>query len=569
MESFQNETELISKFREDGAYLSWVMALYLDRNDVVELATDSLTDGKDDKKIDFIDLDIGNSKITIAQGYYACKMKDEAPANKAADMNTALAWMYSGELEKIPEYLREIIKNCREAIDNDEISVIELVYVHNLPESDNCRKELNTIQQHHSKVFETKKIDIQVKELGRESIENMYTSKESQIIVKDMLTIEGEPLFTESAAGWDAYVFSITGKWLYDMYKLYGEDLFSANYRGFLGVGKRKKINNAIKQTAESEANNFWVFNNGITILTLEVDSSKKSETVITGMSIINGAQTTGSLSSIEDGKIGNLENVKVLCRIIKCNNPSLIPLIVKANNTQNEIASWDTYSNDAEQRVLKEKFAEYGKEYSLKRGFDEIKDCLGIYSVAQPTLAFEGNYQEASRGKNNIFLKNSLYTSVFRKKTARHLLLIYTLSKAVANLKYDIKQNSLNDTVLEDDKVKVSLFRNLKFKMFFVSMIADCLQAIVSFNVDKSKIAFSDTFAKEELESQINIWYFFVDSVLTMLIAKLGDEDINDYIDDKNKYNELASDVCTLLKISYKSNPVEYNKLKDVLWAG
>ena len=185
-----------------------------------------------------------------------------------------------------------------------------------------CRKELNTIQQHHSKVFETKKIDIQVKELGRESIENMYTSKESQIIVKDMLTIEGEPLFTESAAGWDAYVFSITGKWLYDMYKLYGEDLFSANYRGFLGVGKRKKINNAIKQTAESEANNFRVFNNGITILTLEVDSSKKSETVITGMSIINGAQTTGSLSSIEDGKIGNLENVKVLCRIIKCNNP-------------------------------------------------------------------------------------------------------------------------------------------------------------------------------------------------------------------------------------------------------
>ena len=34
------------------------MALYLDRNDVYELATDSLTDGKDDKKIDFIDLDI-------------------------------------------------------------------------------------------------------------------------------------------------------------------------------------------------------------------------------------------------------------------------------------------------------------------------------------------------------------------------------------------------------------------------------------------------------------------------------------------------------------------------------
>jgi len=534
LEAFNKEEDLITKFKEDGAYLSWVMALYLDRNDVHELATDSLTDGKDDKKIDFIDLDIGNSKITIAQGYYARKMKDEAPSNKAADMNTALAWLYSGDLSKIPEYLREIIKNCREAIDNDEIAVIELVYVHNLPESDNCRKELNTIQQHQAKIFEMKSIDIQVKELGRESIENLYTSKESQIIVKNSIDILGKPMFTEEAEGWDAYVFSVTGKWLYDIYKLYGEDLFSANYRGFLGVGKRKKINNAIKQTAESESENFWVFNNGITILTLDIDNTKEEKTIITGMSIINGAQTTGSLSSVEDSKIGNLEKVKVLCRIIKCTNPGLIPLIVKANNTQNEITSWDTYSNDAEQKVLKEKFAQYGKEYSLKRGFDEIKDCLGIYSVAQPTLAFEGNYQEASRGKNNIFLKNSLYTSVFSQKSARHLLLIYTLSKAVANLKYDIKQKSLGDVVLDDDKIKASLFRNLKFKMFFISMIADCLEAITPFNVDKSKIAFNEVFSKEGLDIQIDKWSFFVDSVLTTLIAKLGSEDINDYIDDK-----------------------------------
>lgn len=46
LEKFKHEKNLIEKFREENAYLCWVMALYLDRNDVDELATDNLTDGK-------------------------------------------------------------------------------------------------------------------------------------------------------------------------------------------------------------------------------------------------------------------------------------------------------------------------------------------------------------------------------------------------------------------------------------------------------------------------------------------------------------------------------------------
>lgn len=102
IEKFKAEIELKNKFGEGNAYLCWVMALYLDRNDVVGLATDDLTDGKNDKKIDFVDLDIGNGKITLAQGYYSQKDRDEAPANKASDMNTAIAWLLSGNIYEIP-----------------------------------------------------------------------------------------------------------------------------------------------------------------------------------------------------------------------------------------------------------------------------------------------------------------------------------------------------------------------------------------------------------------------------------------------------------------------------------
>lgn len=570
IEKFNKETVLKDKLKEDSAYLCWVMALYLDRNDVFELATDSLTDGKNDRKIDFVDLDIGNGKITLAQGYYSKKDRDEAPANKASDMNTAIAWLLSGDISVIPSYMRSIIIECREAISNNEISIIDAVYVHNLPESKNCKNELRTIEIHQSKLFEQYNIEVVSHELGRETIENLYVSKESQILVTDEIEIEGQPLFEESTEDWKAYVFSVSGRWLYNLFKSYGDDLFSANYRGFLGIGKRKKINNSIRQTVENEPNNFWVYNNGITILTLGLENAANENKKAIGISIINGAQTTGSISMVDESRVDNLVQMKVLCRVIKCENVKLIPNIVKANNTQNEITSWDRYSNDSIQICLREKFKSYNKDYSLKRGFDEMSDGIGIYTIAQPVLAFEGNYAEANRGKNNIFQNNYLYRSVFEEKSARHLLLVYSLAKAVDELKYEIKELvSTKDELKDDEEIQVSLFRNMKFKMFFISVIAECIEVIVDFKVDRKKIAFSEEFAKEEIELMKEYWKVFVNSVLSFMVAKMKKTDINKYISDKEQFKELCGDIKALFTVMKNTGQGTYDKLKDVLWQG
>ncbi|HAU86569.1 MAG TPA: hypothetical protein DCW90_14080 [Lachnospiraceae bacterium] len=84
---------------------------------------------------------------------YSSKHRDEAPANKAADLNTAVAWLVSGDLSVIPIELSNIMKECREAIEQDEISTIELIYVHNLSDSINCRRELETAAKHSEKHF--------------------------------------------------------------------------------------------------------------------------------------------------------------------------------------------------------------------------------------------------------------------------------------------------------------------------------------------------------------------------------------------------------------------------------
>jgi len=572
MEKFKTQEELINMYKEDGAYLCWVMALYLNQNDVFDLALTCLTDRSNDKKIDFIDLDLGLGKLSIAQGYYSQKEKDVSPSNKASDLNTAGAWLVSGSLDDIPEYLREIIKDCREAIDNDEVSIIELLYVHNLSESENCRKELETAAKHLETLLKSKSKDIEVgfQELGKSSIENLYIEKESQIIIKDPILIDSKPFHKEKSEDWEASLFSVSGKWLSKLYKDYGEKLFTANYRGFLGVGKRKKINNEIRQTGESNPKNFWVYNNGITILTHEINKDKiPNATEIKGISIINGAQTTGSIGMIENDEA--LKSIKVLCRIIKVTNPKIINNIVRANNRQNEITSWDIYANDEKQKSLQEKFAMYGKSYSLKRGFDDFNNGLGIYTVAQPTLAFEGNYNEANRGKNNIFLTNSVYKSVFSKETkARHLLLTYTLSKAIDQIKFQDKSElSRSDTISKSNQNKLKFFRNLKFKMFFIALIGNTLESFIDNKVDKKSATISQEWAKKPIDDIVDNWLLTVNSVLNILANQIAEDDINEYINDKDKFDDLSKKIATVISVVKLGNTSNYDSLKSMIWNG
>jgi hypothetical protein len=96
-------------------------------------------------------------------------------------------------------------------------------------------------------------------------------------------------------------------------------NIFSATVRDYLGSrSSDSNINNGIKQTTETEPENFWVFNNGVAILCHKIapKRTKSGATLsVRGMSIVNGAQTTGALGSLEKA----LPNTtKVLARLLK-----------------------------------------------------------------------------------------------------------------------------------------------------------------------------------------------------------------------------------------------------------
>ena len=552
-DAFLKQGELIKKFGEGAAYLLWSLSMYLDHGDIEELAAQALTDQPDDKKIDFLFFDLDEKRLVFAQGYYSKKNGEQAPANKAADLNTAAAWLISGDLKQVPQGLAEIIREARSALETGEVDSIELLYVHNLPESKNVLNELKTVETHLLKGLEKLNVRVSAVELGLEELEKVFVAKESQILVRDSISCPAKVHFEEAGPNWKAAVTSVPGEWLRSLFTKYREPLFSANYRGFLGVTKRKRINSGIKQTAENQPHNFWVFNNGVSILTLGY-KPKSDNLILNGLSIINGAQTTGSLASAKES------DTRVMVRIIECTDAETVKSIVRFNNTQNEITTWDQYSNTEEQKRIQQEIQQLGHSYSLKRGFAESLSGMGIELVAQPLLAFHGDFLTANRGKNGIFETTTAYNKAFQHRTARHIIFVYTLAKAIDHWNLELKQKRRDSTLIDVELQQLELFRSLKFKYFLMALIAGSLDSFIGKACKLDTIGFmpdTSNAKNKTLEELSDLWLPVVRAITGLLPAQLKGKDLSKTFSSQEELLTISEIMKGIIYITRNNLPL------------
>lgn len=563
LEIFRGEKELLERLDESKAYLVWVMSLYLDDSNIEELIEENLTDMTDDKKIDFIRLDLEKRKLVFVQGYYTKSIKDNAPANKASDLNTAAAWLTTGDIRKFPSILQEIIRNSRQAINNGEIETIELLYVHNCGESVPVESELKTAKDYLLKALEGKSITVSYKEIGYRETTRMYKDQASNMTIRDKVVCPAKVEYKENGNKWRAAILTVSGDWIRQVYNQYKDELFSANYRGFLGTTK-KRINSGIKNTAEKYPENFWAFNNGITILTSKfVEKGNKTE--LQGISIINGAQTSGSIGSLDLGV--KLTNVKILTRIIECEDPLLIADIVKYNNTQNRITSWDKFSNHPYQQEINREFKELGHDYSFKRGFKNMDSELGVENSMQPLVAFLGNYNDANRGRNSLFESDTAYKLAFEHVKARHILFVHCLNKCVYNIRYQNKikmKGSLPKS--QSDQQVWALFSTLKSKYFVVAAIGEVLTLLYSDLSDKKEISFMPDYAdskKHTINELVVLMQPLISSIINYIASYFRDKTLQDSLRDEKLLSNVGTHVQNIIGTVVASVP-ESQKMID-----
>lgn len=345
-------------------------------------------------------------------------------------------------------------------------------------------------------------------------------------------------------------MLTVSGQWLREQYNKYSGDLFSANYRGYLGHS-RQRINTGIKTTAEKAPKNFWAFNNGITILTTRIREDKAlAKTFLSGISIINGAQTTGSIGAIPLNV--NLSETKILTRVIECSDPETINAIVKFNNTQNKITAWDSFSNDPIQIQLQEEFKAMGYDYNIKRGFSNRESCLSVESALQPLLALSGKYKDANRSKTYLFESRSLYTEAFEHKSSRNLLFACCLNTCLQVIKSENRDlvESGQPNISDSDKKIRNVLAVIKFKSYIIAIIAESLCKLINTLSSPDRISFMPMVAKENVNNYGNLVGLIkpiVNLILPIIVSELGDDFYSKY-GDSSTVEVIASKVETSL---------------------
>lgn len=521
------EAESVLEPYGNNALPLFAVALHLGVEDLASFATDSLTDGPDDKKVDIIYIDEAEGIACVAQGMTAVDWgKPEAPANKASDLNTAVAWLLQQPIHTIPEKIRGHAELLRDGLAQGTITRLVFAYAHNAYESANVRRELEATRELVRGLELSQKCDIEIVELGLRSIQALHLASLGAIQVTDEIQFPASQYINETGEGWEAFVISVNGAALFDLFDKHNNALFSANLRDFLGARRATgNVNNTIRSTAESKAGVFYIFNNGITIVCKQAVHEDDILT-IHGISVVNGAQTTGAIHSA--GR-EHANEVAVLARIIVVHDETMIPDIVTANNTQNAIVAWDRRSNDPVQIRLSGEFGSKGINYIHRRDNSRTPAKSVIaYQIGQMLCAFGGNLQTAIRAKAEIFEVERTYNVVFPTTLGiGHVFVVQTLGWAYDAVKQDLKAKSASGSMTEIEQKQLELLNYPASKQFLIRVMGDLREEISGRRIEHpQEFAFKDEAISADGTEAVAAWIKVITAVLPIIVLGLPAEE-------------------------------------------
>ncbi|MFI5648813.1 AIPR family protein [Kitasatospora sp. NPDC051705] len=511
--------------------LLFALQLHQGIDDIHSVAAESLTDGGGDVSADLVHIDREGERLIIAQAYTAKDpgQKQSSKATKAQDLNTAVAWLLAGQPEALVPRMRPTGRAIDQAFRDGVIKEVQFWYVHNLPESDAVQAELDATARQVTNVLAQIYPGCGVErvlgvEIGVRTLYRWYEGSRSPILVTDELEVTVDGFFELGTGKWRALCTAVDTAWLQNLYWAHNDDgedrLFSANVRGFVGVkGRKGVINSAIRKTVEEQPENLFILNNGITALTrgitTEPDAAGRTRIKLDGISIVNGAQTTGAVSG--DTPRTQTEAAKVMIKFIVCEEPSLVEDVISTTNRQLATQAADFRSNDRTQLRLVREFRDDlgGIVYDGGRRTapSEISGVVPANRIVAVTAgkalaAFHGMPLVAANQSARIWSpEEKTYVQLFGEHTsARHLLFCYSLQRAVEDAKAEYREKCIKDPDLKGPEREVYDFFQIRGSIpLLISAVAECMEPILDHGItDPFALAFA---RRPQIDTAIRHW--------------------------------------------------------------
>lgn len=252
-------------------------------------------------------------------------------------------------------------------------------------------------------------------------------SRDSESVIKNLLTDMNDPIDTvsfssysqaelhsllrESATGprptidadiydwgsisepYTAFYGQVEAAQIAAWYHKHGVRLFDSNIRQFLGADS--EVNDAIRQTLQDQPQHFWYYNNGVTVLcetigkkTLGASTKKVGHFEFKEVSVVNGAQTVGTIGQVARDDPGSVADARVTVRFISLENcpPGFASDVTRGTNTQNRVERRDFVSLDPEQVRLADALTLEGIKYAIKSGSETPSPETG-FTVLDATV--------------------------------------------------------------------------------------------------------------------------------------------------------------------------------------
>ncbi len=504
--------------------LQMVDYFYYNKNIGEQDIRENFVDGSADGGIDYIFNK--DDVMYLVQGKTSEGLSYEDIRNIFFKMNTTINNFEKMKYDSYSEKLKSTYLNAYDDLsENKNITLVlftKTEFTENLKlKIDELKKE-DFLCNYNVEIYDAKDIEFKV----------MTISSDKEFIKKDSIKLSGAKNVLKY--GENGIIVNIKASSLKRLYaKHYNDGLFSYNLREHIS---QKNVDDGIENTIKREKDNFWFYNNGITIGCEDFDIDGYVLKLY-NFSIINGAQTTTKIG--ESKLIDNGYDFDIVCKVVKANDglndeSGFIMKISEASNSQKPIKARDLKANAREQKILQNKCAENKNSLAIeiKRGV-KPKNYYKVEKWQRVTNEYVGQLilacllqrpGSARSGKITIFTSEKVYNQIYKNRKL-DCDIIFDLVR-IAD-KYEEFKNSYANDVADVDLIAAC--KNGKFTALaiifylykrFHNIVENCFdEKLNDDNIVNTKLTLN--YREDDYDKKINELFKFIIKKLSDIYEK------------------------------------------------
>lgn len=222
------------------------------------------------------------------------------------------------------------------------------------------------------------------------------------------------------------------------------DKLFDDNVRIFLT--KNNKTNQKIIETAKKNPEDFFYYNNGITIIcdSCIITGGNPNKITLKNYQVVNGGQTIHSIFEAAKADYNCLEKIDVLCRVFAGTDEAKQRKIARFTNTQTLVTERDLSSLDYVQILLNEEFELNNLKYERKKNQYNVysrKLRYDSHKTGQILLAYKLGKPHIARSSKKEVFSDAYVEKIFDTNvTAEMIVKLYELDAWLRSVSAEYK---------------------------------------------------------------------------------------------------------------------------------